>query len=103
MSRVLESLIKSQKYISAQSFKEIVAAGLPSNIVPIDATWYLPNAGRNGYEEFKQERIPGSVFLDIDEVKDEASPYPHMMPDKKTFDRSLCKTILLLDKYQSSN
>lgn len=51
----------------------------------IDATWFLPNAGRSGKAEYAQAHIPGAVFFDIDEISDDASPYPHTVPSAAKF------------------
>lgn len=45
-----------------------------------DASWYLPNAGRNGRAEFEAAHIPGAAFADLDALADEHAPYPHTMP-----------------------
>jgi thiosulfate/3-mercaptopyruvate sulfurtransferase len=46
----------------------------------IDATVFLPGASRDARAEFEGARIPGAVFLDLDEVADTESPFPHMLP-----------------------
>ena len=46
----------------------------------IDATIFLPNAGREARSEYETEHIPGAVFMDLDEIVDPASPLPHMLP-----------------------
>ena len=51
----------------------------------IDATTFLPGAGRDARAEFEQAHIPGSSFLDIEEVSDSDSPLPHMMPSEAKF------------------
>jgi thiosulfate/3-mercaptopyruvate sulfurtransferase len=51
----------------------------------IDATTFLPGSGRDGRAEFEQEHIPGAVFLDIEDVSDSDSPFPHMMPAEAKF------------------
>lgn len=52
----------------------------------VDSSWFMPNSPRNAKQEFLTKRIPGSQFLDLDEV---ASPHElglkHMMPDRETF------------------
>ncbi|HEX6111511.1 MAG TPA: 3-mercaptopyruvate sulfurtransferase [Geminicoccaceae bacterium] len=50
-----------------------------------DATWFLPTVGRDARAEYEQAHIPGAVFFDIDEIADEASPLPHMLPDAVKF------------------
>lgn len=54
-------------------------------VVPLCASWFLPNDGRNGYDTFIEERIPHARFFDLDEVKDPTSPYPHMLPTPQIF------------------
>ena len=36
------------------------------NTVFLDATFHLPNSGRNALNEFNKEHIPNSRFFDID-------------------------------------
>lgn len=54
-------------------------------VVVIDATWYLPNEGRNARAEFEAGHIPGAIHFDIDAIADTSSGLPHMLPDEKTF------------------
>ena len=58
-----------------------------SRIIPMCASWFLPNdpQGRTGLKVFEQKRIPNAVFFDIDAVKDDSSPYPHMLPTAEAF------------------
>ncbi|KAF2021814.1 Rhodanese-like protein [Aaosphaeria arxii CBS 175.79] len=60
-------------------------------IIPLCASWFLPNDGRNGYEVFKESRIPHSRFFDLDAVKDPNSPYPHMLPSAQDFAKAMGK------------
>ncbi|EMH80642.1 rhodanese-like sulfurtransferase [alpha proteobacterium HIMB114] len=55
------------------------------NIIILDCSWHLPNTQRSGKEEFKKERIPGAIFFDIDEISEQESPFPHMMPTEDYF------------------
>jgi thiosulfate/3-mercaptopyruvate sulfurtransferase len=48
----------------------------------VDASWYLPDMGRNARAEYAAGHIAGAVFFDIDEISDQTSPLPHMMPDR---------------------
>ncbi|KAF2275985.1 Rhodanese-like protein [Westerdykella ornata] len=54
-------------------------------VVPLCASWFLPNDGRDGYETFVAGRIPHARFFPLDEVKDPHSPYPHMLPSREDF------------------
>ncbi|MDE2112568.1 MAG: 3-mercaptopyruvate sulfurtransferase [Alphaproteobacteria bacterium] len=50
-----------------------------------DASWYLPQTGRNAKAEYAAAHIPGAMFFDIDDLSDEASPYPHMLAPPAKF------------------
>ncbi len=45
----------------------------------VDASWYMPQLGRDPKAEFNEGHIPGAVF-DIDEIADTDSDLPHMLP-----------------------
>ncbi|HEY0413538.1 MAG TPA: 3-mercaptopyruvate sulfurtransferase [Allosphingosinicella sp.] len=51
----------------------------------VDASFFLPADKRDARAEYEAEHIPGAVFLDIDEVADTASPFPHMLPSEAKF------------------
>ena len=51
----------------------------------VDATWFLPNAGRDPRAEHAAAHIPGAVFFDIEEIADTASPLPHTVPSPEKF------------------
>ena len=51
----------------------------------IDASWYLPDAGRDAKAEYKAAHIPGARFFDIDEITDSRSNLPHMAPPPEKF------------------
>ena len=51
----------------------------------LDASWYLPEAGRNARDEYDAAHIPGARFFDIDEISDKASDLPHMAPPVEKF------------------
>jgi thiosulfate/3-mercaptopyruvate sulfurtransferase len=53
------------------------------NIRVADASWYLPQAGRNARAEYDAAHIPGAVFFDIDALSDRATDLPHMLPSSK--------------------
>ncbi|CAM1509977.1 Fc.00g003120.m01.CDS01 [Cosmosporella sp. VM-42] len=54
-------------------------------IIPLCASWFLPNDERTGIQTFREQRIPKARFFDLDKVIDKRSPYPHMLPDAKGF------------------
>ncbi len=55
------------------------------DVAVVDASWYLPTMNRDGKAEFVQKHIPGAVHFDIDSVKDQSSPLPHMLPAPEAF------------------
>ena len=78
------------KLISPKKFVELVAKETTRRVVPVDATWYMPNLNKDAKKEFLTvERIPHAVYFDIDGIKDASSPYPHMVPDLATFNKGM--------------
>ena len=59
------------------------------NLRIVDASWHLPKAKRNGLEEFELEHLPGAVFLDLDEVSDQESEFPHTIPTEEYFSKKI--------------
>lgn len=53
----------------------------------LDASWYLPQAGRDPKTEFEKAHIPGAQFFDLDAASDETSPWPHMLPASAKFEK----------------
>lgn len=51
----------------------------------VDASWFMPSAGRNGREEYEAGHIPGAVYFDVDEIADTTSKLPHMLPPPEKF------------------
>jgi thiosulfate/3-mercaptopyruvate sulfurtransferase len=51
----------------------------------IDASYYLPDMGRDAKAEYGASHIPGARFFDIDEISDQRSPLPHMAPPVEKF------------------
>ena len=51
----------------------------------IDASWHMPDAGRDARAEYEAAHIPGAVFFDIDEIADTGSALPHMAPPVEKF------------------
>ena len=51
----------------------------------VDATWFMPDAGRDAHAEYLAAHLPGAVFFDIDAVADTTSPLPHMLPSAERF------------------
>lgn len=51
----------------------------------LDASWYLPDAGRDAKAEYNDAHISGARFFDIDEISDARSDLPHMVPPVEKF------------------
>ena len=52
----------------------------------LDASWHLPNANRNSFEEYKTEHIVNSIFFDIDKNSNQKTNLPHMLPSKEDWE-----------------
>lgn len=57
----------------------------------VDGSWHLPPEGRDARAEYKSAHIPGAVFFDIDEICDEQSSLPHMLPHPVKFSSRMRK------------
>lgn len=73
------------KVIQPNTFVQLLSKSTPKKrVVPIDATWYMPNVPKNGQEQFfNEDRLPGAAFFNLDEVCSK-SPYPHMLANYDT-------------------
>jgi thiosulfate/3-mercaptopyruvate sulfurtransferase len=55
------------------------------DIIILDGSWHLPTAGRNAKTEYSAEHIPGALFFDIDDITDDKTTLPHMLPSTVKF------------------
>jgi len=55
------------------------------NVVAVDASFYLPDEGKDADALFRQAHIPGAVRFDVDTVADRSVALPHMLPSAATF------------------
>lgn len=51
----------------------------------LDASWYMPDSGRDPRAEYDAAHIPGARFFDIDDISDHRSDLPHMAPPVEKF------------------
>ncbi|AKS44723.1 thiosulfate/3-mercaptopyruvate sulfurtransferase [Octadecabacter temperatus] len=51
----------------------------------LDASWFMPDAGRDAKAEYSAAHIPGARFFDIDDVSDHRSELPHKVPSVEKF------------------
>ena len=56
-----------------------------SNLVVVDASWYLPDSARDARAEFEAKRLPGAVFFDLDASSADDTTLPHMLPSPGDF------------------
>jgi thiosulfate/3-mercaptopyruvate sulfurtransferase len=73
---------RSDIFVSTQWLAERLDA---PDIVILDGSFYLPAQNRDANAEYAQRRIPGALRFDIDVIKDERSPLPHMLPRPEAF------------------
>jgi thiosulfate/3-mercaptopyruvate sulfurtransferase len=55
----------------------------------LDASWYLPTAGRDARAEYLAGHLPGALFFDLDAVSDPDTSLPHMLPSPESFARAM--------------
>jgi len=70
---------------------KVVSQLKTKHIKLVDASYLkLPMFGkRDAMEEFRFLRIPGAVFYDLDQYSSNDSEFPHMLPSKAEFSKSL--------------
>lgn len=81
-------MLREDVFVSPQWLHERLAQ---PDIVPVDASWYLPNLNRDGRADYDAEHIEGAVFFDLDAISDPTSDLPHMMPDPVQFSSAMRK------------
>ena len=55
----------------------------------IDGTWHMPGSGLDAIEIFKEKHIPNAIFVDLEEISDQKSDLPHMMPQENYFSEKI--------------
>ena len=56
------------------------------DLVCLDCSWYIPEAGKSARAEFEAAHIPGARFFDLDAASDADSPYVNMLPGAAHFE-----------------
>ncbi|RIV87310.1 3-mercaptopyruvate sulfurtransferase [Aurantiacibacter xanthus] len=59
------------------------------NLVVLDASAHLPDAGRDPKADYAEAHIPGARFLDLATLVDPASKVPAALPDPATFSQRM--------------
>jgi thiosulfate/3-mercaptopyruvate sulfurtransferase len=57
----------------------------------VDATWFLPTLARDARAEYAQAHIPSAVYFEIDDIADDQSALPHMLPSPVKFSSRMRK------------
>ena len=52
-----------------------------NNVKIIDCSWHMPQAQRNGLEEYNKDHIPNAIFFDLDKNSKINTDLPHMLTD----------------------
>ena len=73
-------------FISAQALSAKLGR---SDVVVLDASWYLPGDHRDPQQEYLDQHIPGARFFDIDAIADPDHNCPHMLPSARDFAESV--------------
>ena len=67
------------------SVDDLAASLTNPDLVVLDGSWYLPAQNRSAFEEYKTSHIPGARFFDIDQIADQTTNLPHMLPSENYF------------------
>jgi thiosulfate/3-mercaptopyruvate sulfurtransferase len=51
----------------------------------IDATSYMPSQDKDGFEQYNKQHIPGAIYFDINDIADDSTTLPHMLPSPEKF------------------
>ena len=57
------------------------------NVKIIDCSWHMPQAQRNGSEEYNKDHIPNAIFFDLDKNSKINTDLPHMLTDIKSWEK----------------
>ena len=57
------------------------------NVKIIDCSWHMPQAQRNGLEEYNEDHIPNAIFFDLDKNSKINTDLPHMLTDIKSWEK----------------
>ena len=57
----------------------------------IDCSWHMPQTNRNGFEEYKKQHIPNSIFFDLDKNSKKNTDLPHMIVEINEWEKIISK------------
>lgn len=75
----------SRWLIETDELSRLMAEEPEADRVVLDCSWYLPDAGKYGIDDFRARHIPGAQFIDLTEVSDPDSAYVNMLPGADRF------------------
>ena len=58
-----------------------------SRVKIIDCSWHMPQANRNGFEEYIKQHIENAIFFDLDKNSNQHTDLPHMLTDENTWEK----------------
>ena len=58
-----------------------------NNVKIIDCSWHMPQANRNGFEEYLNDHIPNAIFFDLDKNSKSNTDLPHMLTDLNSWEK----------------
>ena len=61
------------------------------NVKIIDCSWHMPQTKRNGFEEYKDQHIPNTIFFDLDNNSKKDTNLPHMLVEIKEWEKILSR------------
>ncbi len=71
--------------IETEELARIMEEEPTRNIVVLDCSWYLPEAGKHAIDDFRRGHIPDARFVDLQDISDPHSPYINMLPSAEQF------------------
>jgi thiosulfate/3-mercaptopyruvate sulfurtransferase len=57
----------------------------------VDGSFTLPGVTPTAQQLYRERHLPGAVFFDIDDIADQTSPLPHMLPSAEKFAQRMRK------------
>lgn len=60
-----------------------------AGIVVLDCTWFVPEMGKSGLDEYRKGHIPGAQYVDLNDISDATSPYVNMLPPAAQFEAEI--------------
>lgn len=62
-----------------------------SEVKIVDCSWHMPQTNRNGFEEYKTQHIPNTIFFDLDDNSKKNTHLPHMLVEIDDWEKIVSK------------